>query len=71
MIFVVHVVSMVFYVDLIGEQSSDDPQAKDDDKHCTDELKNQFDSAEMESLTSYNEVDVIVIARGQGFMAVN
>ena len=71
MIFVVHVISMVFYVDLIGEQSSDDPQAKDDDKHCTDELKNQFDSAEMESLTSYNEVDVIVIARGQGFMAVN
>ena len=55
--FLVHVVFMVFYVDLIGEQSSDDPQAKDDDRHCTDELKNQFDSAEMESLTSYNEVD--------------
>jgi hypothetical protein len=46
---------MVF-ADLVGEPSSNDHQAKDD-KHCTDEPKNHFDSAEMESLTSYIEVD--------------
>lgn len=42
-------------IDLIGEASSSDDQAKDDE-HCTDEPKSHFDSAEMESLASYNEV---------------
>ncbi len=46
----------VILADLIGEPSPNDHQAKDD-KHCRDEPKNHFDSAEMESLTSYNEVD--------------
>lgn len=55
----VHAVSMVFYADLIREHSFDDPQAKGDDKRCADELKNQFDSAEMESLTSCDEVDYL------------
>ena len=50
---------MVFYADLIREHSFDDPQAKGDDKRCADELKNQFDSAEMESLTSCDEVDYL------------
>lgn len=41
--------------DLVGEPSSSDGQAKDDE-HCRDEPESYFDTAEMESLTSYNEV---------------
>lgn len=45
---------MLLYADLIREHSFDDPQAKNDDEPCADELMNQF---EMESLTSSDKVD--------------
>ena len=45
----------VLCADFLGEPSSND-QPRRDDEQCEDELSNSFDSIEMESLTSHNEV---------------